>query len=151
MTGKQRKRKVGHIAGVGLPDPSPEVLEWLRENTDAQWRQSLLQAGELLSERAICAAMNISKAELIRRVTLGAMFSITVDDVTFYPGIFLDRTFSQSKLREVCRILGVMDGAGKWFFLMQPRVSLGGLSPIAALRLGRYGDVRRSARAYVER
>ena len=136
-----------------LAEASPGMAAWLRDRevSALQWRADLLRAGELVTTEAVCTGLSITPAQLARRVTTGAMFSIEVGTESFFPTFFLDRSVAQANLRAVRRCLAPLDDARKWLFLTRPKLSLNGLSPIDALRADRYAPVLRAANAFLER
>lgn len=99
-----------------------------------------------------CArSLNCSPASVIRAVADGALFVVTQGGQQLYPSFFADTTLKRRQLIAITRLLKHLDGLTKWQFFVRGKGSLGGLTPLAALRLGKFRQVKVSAEGAAER
>ena len=68
-----------------------------------------------------------------------------------YPSFFADTSLKGQQLFAVTRMLKDFDGFTKWHFFVGGKGSLGGSTPLAALREGKLWQVKVTAEAYAER
>ncbi|TXC80591.1 hypothetical protein [Paraburkholderia azotifigens] len=112
------------------------------------YRRELVSAGKLLlvenmSEQwAACNEPNWAAT---------GFFTVEVDGRPYGPAFFLDPTFSTKELGEVAKLLGNLPGWSKWYFFTSKHGSLGGETPLEALKAGKHDIVKRAARAFAER
>ena len=102
-----------------------------------------------ISEYASRARLTMKAA--MRLVDAMRLICIQIDGTDYVPAFFLDPSIDRRQLERVCRRLaGCGHSAVRRFFLAR-LVSLGGATPLEALRSGRIGAVIVSATAFAER
>jgi hypothetical protein len=79
------------------------------------------------------------------------VFHIQQDDRRHYPAFFLDPSYRRRDLYQVCRRLKDLPGGSKLQFFAGPKASLGGITPLEALRHGALARVLRAADGFAER
>ncbi|HEY6437465.1 MAG TPA: hypothetical protein VIY47_12815 [Ignavibacteriaceae bacterium] len=67
-----------------------------------------------------------------------------------YPKFFIDPTLKRQDLNKICKILKNESSVSKWLFLTNRRGSLGGVSPIDALRENKFKAVKEAALGHIE-
>jgi len=148
------KSKCGDRLPLNRGAVSPAELDaWLQDvepEPQHYWTRAI-EAGLLLSAEAFAVAMGDTAQDLERRTASFRVFSIEVNGELFYPAFFLGDALERKRHASICKELGALDGASKWQFFTAPKGSLGvGVTPLEALRRGRYGPVRRAAIAFRE-
>lgn len=80
-----------------------------------------------------------------------AQFFVTKDGQRLYPSFLADSTVGHRDLIAVVKLLGDWDNFTKWRFFVSGKGSLGGLTPLEALKQGRLRQVMRTAEGFAER
>lgn len=88
---------------------------------------------------------------IAKLVSAGSVIFVERDGVQLYPTFFADTTLKRRQLRAVVKALGSWDSLTKWRFFVSGKGSLGGLTPLEALRQGRVREVMRTAEGFAER
>ncbi|MBQ0942618.1 hypothetical protein KAK07_04660 [Ideonella sp. 4Y16] len=88
---------------------------------------------------------------IAKLVSAGSVFFVERDGVQLYPTFFADSTLRRRQLRAVVKTLGNWDNFTKWRFFVSGKGSLGGLTPLEALRQGRLLQVMRTAEGFAKR
>lgn len=106
--------------------------------------------GLLVAEGDTCAALSISPQALRKEVEENRMFSIDFQNREYYPLFFSDKQLSRDELAEVCKALERLPSVGKWLFLTNPSYSLGGITPLEALKQRKFKQVLVLAYAFAD-
>lgn len=106
--------------------------------------------GLLVSEADICAALSISPQTLREEVEENRMFSIAYQNRELYPLFFSDKYLPKDELAEVCKALERLPSGAKWLFLTNPSYSLGGITPLEALKQRKFKQVHALANTFAE-
>jgi hypothetical protein len=80
-----------------------------------------------------------------------SMLSVNVDGVDYIPMFYFSGQIDAAVLVEVTELLTPLPGWSKWHFFVSANASLGGITPLEALRKGEFERVRRSAQTHAER
>jgi hypothetical protein len=112
---------------------------------DATTSDQLIGEAEFL-DRLNCSAESISTA-----VANGTIFFVMKGRQKLYPSFFADSAYERWQLAAVTTLLKNLDGFTKWQFFVTGKGSLGGLTPLAALRPGRLRQVTATAEGFAER
>lgn len=113
--------------------------------TDATTSDQLIGEAEFL-RRLSCPAESIATA-----VANGTIFFVMKGGQKLYPSFFADSAYERRQLAAVAKLLKDLDGFTKWQFFVTGKGSLGGLTPLSALRQGRLRQVRATAEGFAER
>lgn len=105
-----------------------------------------LVSGAEMRQRLQVSAQALSAA--LKKKRIFALVGPSGDYV--YPAFFADLTLDRRILERVCQVLGDLPGASKWDFFTNPRISLGGKSPLQALAKGKVDAVMDAAHAFKE-
>ena len=97
------------------------------------------------------ALLNISRQALSKAVKAQRLFAVEAGGERLYPAFFGDADLDRRQLERVAKELGELPGWQKWEFFTTPKASLGGLTPVEALKRGRYTETRRAAIGFLER
>jgi len=96
-------------------------------------RRAMIANGELISEDLFCERLGIAQRRLGKLLADGSVFSMVVDDVTYYPALLADAELDRKRLQAICRILVPAPAGCRLHFLSSSRGSLGGRSPVEML------------------
>ena len=77
------------------------------------------------------------------------VFAVSVDGDDYLPAFYLSADNDQA-LGDVTELLDDLPGWSKWQFFMTAKASLGGVTPVEALKAGNVDRVKRAALALVE-
>ncbi|MDO4683516.1 MAG: hypothetical protein Q4B17_12135 [Lautropia sp.] len=143
-SGKSRRSAVARQASGGL-----SVLDELTLQAQAS-RRVLLEKRALVSSGELQQALGITRQAVSAATRHGRLFSVDVDGASWYPAFFADGRVDRSVLGQVSQQLGQLPGWSKWDFFTVARASLGGSTPLEALRAGRVDEVMHLAQAVVE-
>lgn len=80
-----------------------------------------------------------------------AQFFVISDGRRLYPGFLADRTLERRQMAAVVKLLGDLDNFTKWRFFVSGKGSLGGLTPLEALRRGKVREVKVAAEGFATR
>lgn len=125
------------------------VLDALTEQAQIN-RRTLLEKRALISSGDLQRALGITRQAISAAVRTGRLFSVDVDGANWYPAFFADGKVDRSVLAAVTQQLAQLPGWSKWDFFTAARASLGGKTPLEALRAGRVDEVMCVAKAVVE-
>ena len=106
----------------------------------------------LLEEGEFRRQMGWSTQELQAAEALDRVFHLVVGGLLKYPAFYVDfDARGRRQLAAVCQLLGDLPGGSKWQFFTGGKGSLGGTTPLAALREGRLRQVKATAEGFAER
>lgn len=105
----------------------------------------------LVDEAEFKKSLKLPTSSIAKAVADGALFVVTQNGQQWYPSFFTDPTLKRRQLIAVTRLLKDLDGFTKWQFFVTGKGSLGGLTPLAALRQGNLRQVKATARGAAER
>ena len=106
----------------------------------------------LLEEDEFTRQMGWRPQELRTAEARHRVFHMVVGGVSRYPAFYVQfDADGRRRLAAVCQLLGDLAGGSKWQFFTGGKGSLGGLTPIEALRRGKLPRVKDCARAFAER
>lgn len=108
-------------------------------------------APSLVGEVEFARSMGWSAGSVAKAVSAGTLFMVKQGGQQLYPSFFADGTLKRRQLFAVTRMLKDLDGFTKWQFFVSGKGSLGGATPLAALREGRLRQVKVTAEGYAER
>jgi len=81
-----------------------------------------------------------------------ALFVVVRDDGSrLFPSFLLDRVLKRRQLVALVKRLEGVDDLAKWLFFVSPKASLCGLTPLEALRQGKYRQVKVAAEGFAQR
>lgn len=107
--------------------------------------ESLLDAN-VFAARLGCTSETLETLCAARRI-----FAVVIDGVPRYPSFYVDARFHQRQLEAITKLLGSVSSGGKLQFFVTRKGSLGAITPLDALMLGRFNDVRAAAIGFAER
>lgn len=114
-------------------------------------RDDLAAARKVLPAGEIIGQLNISRQALSKAVKAHRLFAVEAGGERLYPAFFADADLDRRQLERVSKELGELPGWQKWEFFTTAKASLGGLTPVEALKRGRYTEARRAAIGFLER
>lgn len=127
------------------------ALENARQRA-ATIKHDLVAKGELVSADDLGKALGISRQAVHKGAKAGRLFAIEAGGREHYfPTFLADQDLRANGLEEVLSILANETGWSKWLFFTMPSGTLGGATPLEALRQRRREAVQTTARAYIER
>lgn len=123
----------------------------MREET-ASWHDELRKSGHLIGHAELCRSMQITPEVLFHAIEEKNLFALEGSDGSWlYPAFFASSAISRRELVHVIRVLSPLPDNAKWQFFTTSDTALGARTPIEALSTGRYADVARVARKFVDR
>lgn len=105
----------------------------------------------LVDEAEFRQSLNWSAGEVAKAVADGTVFVVLQGGQQLYPSFFADASLKRRQLFAVTRMLADLDGFTKWQFFVTGKGSLGGLTPLAALRQGKLRQVKVTAEGFADR
>lgn len=82
----------------------------------------------------------------------GRVFHLAAGQASRYPAFYAEfDAGGRRRLAGVCQLLGDLTGGSKWQFFTGCKCSLGGTTPLEALREGRLRQVKATAEGFAER
>ena len=114
-------------------------------------RSALLASGQVVPSKDICATLSFTRQALSRAVKEHRMFSVDVGGDRLYPAFYADTGLDRQQLESVAKELGSLPGWSKLQFFTTPKASLGGATPLDALKDGRFNEARRAAIGFADR
>lgn len=105
----------------------------------------------LVDEAEFRQSLSWSVGKVAKAVADGTVFVVLQGGQQLYPSFFADASLKRRQLFAVTRMLKDLDGFTKWQFFVGAKGSLGGSTPLAALREGKFRQVKVTADGYAER
>ena len=105
----------------------------------------------LVDEAEFKKSLKLPAGSIGKAVAAGALFVVKQNGQRLYPSFFTDPTLKRRQLIAVTRLLNDLDGFAKWQFFVTGKGSLGGLTPLEALRQGNLRQVKATAQGAAER
>lgn len=105
----------------------------------------------LVEEREFAEALGCPVERVAKLVAAGALFVVERDGARLYPSFFTDPTLDLRQLGTVVKLLEGWDNFTKWRFFISGKGSLGGSTPLEALRQGQFAQVKKTAEGFAER
>lgn len=106
---------------------------------------------QLVEEDEFAKALGRPATFIAKLVANGTLFVVERNGARLYPSFFADTTLERRQLSAVVRLLRDLDNCTKWQFFISGKGSLGGLTPLQALRQGKLRQVKVTAEGFVER
>lgn len=133
------------------PEDNAQLMAVMNDEAMAR-RQALHERGDLLTSAQISARLGVSRQALSKAISERRMFWVDgAKGAQWYPSFFTDAMIDRRMLEQVSVALGDLPGAVKWQFFTTPKHSLGGRTPIDAVRAGALEQVLRTAVEVMER
>lgn len=126
------------------------ILEQAKEQS-RQFRDELIAKGLVAASGEICEALNFKRQSLNKAVKDNRIFFLKHGNTQYYPVFYADGELDRAQLERVSQVLGDLDGASKWQFFTRPKGSLGGITPLEALKAKMLDKVLQAAQGFVER
>lgn len=124
------------------------LLDQAREQAQS-FRTELVKNGQLVDADAFCKLLEISPLELQTGLLEKRYFGVEVGEEFYYPSFYADSTVKRSEIEGISELLLDLDGSSKWQFFNTPKLTLNGVTPLAALAQGRFQDVAFAAGGFV--
>lgn len=105
----------------------------------------------LIGETEFMLSVNVSAESIRKAVSDGVMFVVVRDGEQWYPSFFSDSSLEKRQLAAVTKLLDGLSAGSKWQFFVTGKGSLGGLTPVEALRLRKFQRVKDAARGFAGR
>lgn len=126
------------------------VMDRLRRQAEEGLEEDI-KAGRLLAPADMINRLKISKQALSAAVKSQRMFALSgPSGENYYPAFFCELTYERRSLERVSKALGSLPGGSKWQFFTTSKTSLGGQTPLAALKKGKLDDVLAAAEAFMD-
>ncbi|MGA7181234.1 MAG: hypothetical protein WBX11_16830 [Thiobacillaceae bacterium] len=138
------------IAAMLATQDSADMLTRAKEQA-TKARTKVVAEGAVISSGDIAKALGVSRQALSKAVQDRRLFFVEVGGDHYYPAFYADPEFERRQLGNVCKALGDLSGWQKWQFFTTAKASLGRLTPLEALRKGRYEPVLKAAAGFAER
>jgi hypothetical protein len=113
--------------------------------------QTAEEIPRLIGEPEFLSSANTSAGSIAKALSDGAIFFVMLDGEKWYPSFFSDSSLEQRQLAAVTKLLDGLRAGSKWQFFVTGKGSLGGLTPVEALRLRKFQRVKDAARGFAER
>jgi len=117
----------------------------------ACWHDELQKRGHLMEYAELCLRMQITLEVLIRAIEENNLFALEGSDGRkLYPAFFAAPSISKRELVQVIHQLSPLPDITKWQFFTTSVTGLGARTPIEALSIGKFSDVSRIAKKFVD-
>lgn len=114
-------------------DVSEEILRedlWQQALTS---RREMIANGDLITEADFRQRLDLSRRRLGKLLATGSVFTMTVDDVQYFPALLADSNVDCKRLQAICRIIVPAPPGARLDFLSSTRGSLGDRRPLDML------------------
>lgn len=102
---------------------------------------SRIDSGDLIARDVLVTRLGGNHRWVNNALKAGRIFSLQVPSgVDYFPSFFADSTYDRSALGRVSKVLALLPGPSKYFFLTTKSLMLG-MTPLEALVEGRVKDV----------
>jgi hypothetical protein len=111
-------------------------------------REHLVASKQLLEPAEMWGLLGITRQALSKAVGDNRLFVLEVGGGQYYPAFFADPGVERKALGKVAKRLGKLPGWSKWQFFTTGKGSLGGATPLDALKRGQVDQVEAAAEAF---
>ncbi|MDP3457042.1 hypothetical protein [Methyloversatilis sp.] len=134
-------------------EPHKRWNEWLEQGTSVVEKNhgEQVRLGKLLPISAFAKRTGRSVAEVATDLAERRLFCIDFESVAYVPVFLGDPTLQRSGVGAVVTALADLPSETKSKFFTTPKGSLGGQTPVEALKNGRLTAVLRAAEGFAER
>jgi hypothetical protein len=87
---------------------------------------------------------------LSKAISSNQVFCVDFQGNRYFPAFYADPTYQRSQLEAVAKVLGDLPGGVKLQFFLNPKGSLGGVTPLQALAEGKLQKVKDIAAAFAD-
>lgn len=112
--------------------------------------QNMVRNGELLESAKFVEKTGFTRQALSKALGANRVFFIEMGGARYFPAFFTDARYERKQLETVSKILGDLPGGAKLQFFMNPKGSLGGVTPLEALLHGQLAGVRSTAEGFAK-
>jgi hypothetical protein len=109
---------------------------------------------QLVTSRQLLPLQEVSDRWLRRGGTspvADLLLTVEVDKRFFAPAFLIEPTLNPVELERIVVLLGTLSAWSKWQFFTSKNASLGGDTPLDAVRKGNFDLVERAAKAFLDR
>ena len=131
-------------------DVTNEQLKRIKQRKE-QGTQALIRKSALLQPTPFCERMSWTKQALSKALSSNRVFFVEEEGTRYYPAFYADRAYERRHLEAVTKLLGDIPGSAKLQFFMTGKGSLGGMTPLDALKAGKLAAVKTAAEGFAER
>jgi biotin operon repressor len=136
---------------LGSPESESEKRMRAARARGRAFRDDLIANKKVLPSGEFAAALSVSRQALSKAVQSGRLFALEAGGENYYPSFYLDCKVDRRKLERVSKTMGALSGWERWRFFTTPKGSLAGLTPLDALKKGKYEEVLTAATGFAER
>lgn len=142
---------IGFPAPKVRPDENKAFMRKMAERETAR-RADLIEQGALITASELSERLLVSRPAISKALKANRLFALEGDGGRlWFPAFFADGGLSRRDLSKVVQALGDIPPSSKWQFFATPKASLGGVTPLEALRRGDRQAVMITAAGFVER
>jgi hypothetical protein len=113
-------------------------------------RKKLVAEGALVDSNKLAELLGVLRQAVNKAARANRLFSLDVGPNAYYPAFLADPDIDRRMLEKIVHLLGHLSGGSKWQFFTRPKGSLGGMTPLEALKRGQLEQVEQAAQAFVE-
>lgn len=144
------------VPAIPAPQPKrtrakPSTLPQAFTDQAASARQTFVAQEAVIPAGVLRQKLGCTRQALSKAVRAHRLFTVDIGSERLYPAFYADPALDRRKLERVAKELGELPGWSKWQFFTTPKASLGGVTPLDALKQGRYTETRRAAIGFLER
>lgn len=142
------------LARGGKPKALPQDFDaWLQGQQSGAVAEVavLVRGGALLPSAVFAERMAFTRQALSKALAAHRVFSVSHEGQPHFPVFFADTRLDRRQVQRVCQRLGTLPGGAKLQFFMQAKASLGGHTPVDALRTGLYEATLVAAEGFQQR
>jgi hypothetical protein len=134
---------------LGAQESSALLADFRRQAKESM--ANLVASKQIVPSAEFIEALGITRQALSKAVLAHRLFSVEAGGENYYPVFYTWPDIDRRALERITRMLGDLGGWQKWQFFTSPKGSLGDVTPLEALRQGRYKEVAITAAGFVER
>ncbi len=138
------------------------IREFLEERSAERVVSQQVQEGQREFERLVAKKLLMDSAEFVgamdwtrqalsKALAANRVFYVQHGRHRYYPKFFSEAQYDRRQIEAVCQTLGELPGASKWQFFSTPKGSLGGKTPLEALKSGKFSMVKAAAEGFLQR
>jgi len=127
-----------------------EFLEYAQCQTEAQ-AQQYVSCGDLLPLGLLAQRLGTTVDSLAESILAGRLFTVAAGGKHYLPAFLAEPGVSRADLEAVIPVIASRDPWSKFVFFTSRKISLGGSTPLQALRRGDLPAVLRAALSFANR
>ena len=133
-----------------ISESSPRGIQKAARRQEEELVRRSVTRKDFMDAKKFKAARRLSTSGLNAAVRSGRIFFVESDGCRYYPSFLVDHHIDKKCIEAAIKTLSMCKGTEKWLYLTTSNPSLGGLSPVEAIRNGSFDKVQEVINSHLQ-